>query len=120
MIQHEYLPEPGVLVVRPAEKLTEDDFNALAAAVDPIIEERGGLQGLLIEAEKFPGWEDFAGFTSHIRFVKDHHRAIKKVAAVTDGGILAFMPKVATHFVAAEVRHFDSAERETALAWLAE
>jgi hypothetical protein len=55
---------------------------------------------------------------SHIRFVRNYHEKIERVAAVTDNGFLAILPKVADHFVAAEVRHFDYQDRDEALSWL--
>lgn len=118
MIEHQILKDERILIVRPVEKLTEADFAGLAAAVDPFLEEHGGLVGLLIEAESFPGWEDFAGFTSHMRFVKDHHKAIQRVALATDAGIPSFIPKLVDHFTAAEIKPFPYAARDAALAWL--
>jgi hypothetical protein len=55
-----------------------------------------------------------------LRFVKNHHQKIRKVAAVTDSGFLAIMPHIANHFVAAEVKHFEYRDKDRALAWLSE
>jgi hypothetical protein len=44
---------------------------------------------------------------------------IEKIAAVSDSGFLTIAPKIASHFVQAEVRHFPQAERSEALAWFA-
>jgi hypothetical protein len=118
VIEHELLRDRGILIVKPAGALRAEDFAALAAAVDPYIEERGRLEGLMIEAPSFPGWENFAGLVSHLRFVRDHHRLIRRVAVVSDSTLLAFAPKLANHFVSAEVRAFDGAERAAALAWI--
>jgi hypothetical protein len=118
MIHHELLREPGILVVTPEGPLQQADFEALAHIVDPFIESQGELHGLLIHTESFPGWADFAALLSHLKFVKDHHRHIAKVAAVTDSGFLTIMPAIVGHFVHAQVRHFDYADKEKALAWL--
>ena len=118
MVEHELLPEEGILVVRPQGKLTKEDFAALTKEADAYIEARGGLKGLMIVLGAFPGWEDFEGFASHVRFVRDHHRKISRVAVVSDSTLLAFAPKLANHFVSAEVRPFDGAERAAALAWI--
>lgn len=118
MIRHELLRNEGILIVEPQAPLAAADFATLVKEVDPYIEQHGQLHGLLICAASFPGWSDCAGFVSHIRFVKDHHEKIKKVAAVTDHGFLALLPRVAGHFVDADVRHFPLAEKEDALAWL--
>jgi len=118
MITFELLRNRGILVVRPAAPLQAEDFRSLAAAVDPYITERGQLDGLLIEAPSFPGWDNFGALVEHFRFVRDHHRSIKRVAAVTDSGFLKVMPKIAEHFAHPEIKVFDSAEKARALDWL--
>jgi hypothetical protein len=87
--------------------------------VDPYIEQHGKLKGLLIHANNFPGWSDFAALVSHLRFVRDHHRQIERIAVATDSGVLSVLPRIASHFVAAEVQHFEYADRDAALRWLA-
>ncbi len=119
MLRHELLPEYGVLVIEPVGPLQTADFEALAKIVDPYIEQHGALKGLMIAAPSFPGWASFGALLSHLRFVKDHHRKIARVAAVTDSGFLAVLPRVANHFVDAEVRHFGDGDRKAALNWLA-
>ena len=107
-----------VLVITPKGSLKTADFEKLAQEVDPYIEEEGKLNGLMIYVESFPGWDSFAAFLSHMKFVKGHHKNIGKVAAVTDSGFLSILPRVASHFVEAEVRHFPYKEKEAALDWL--
>jgi hypothetical protein len=38
MIQHEFLREKGVLIIKPGGALRAEDFTALAGAVDPYLE----------------------------------------------------------------------------------
>ena len=118
MIKFELLRDAGVLIVAPKEALTAEDFRALSRTVDPYISENGELTGLLIEAPSFPGWDSFGALTEHMRFVRDHHRKIERVAAVTDSTILALAPKIAEHFAHPEFKVFKSGERANALAWL--
>jgi hypothetical protein len=118
MISFELLRDEGILVVEPQGALEAADFAALTREVDPYIEENGKLRGVLIQSESFPGWGDFGALISHLRFIRDHHRDIDRVAAVTDSAFLSIAPSVASHFVKAEVRHFDFGEREAAIAWL--
>ena len=118
MIQHELLRDRGVLILRLESALRAEDFNALASTIDPYIERNGELNGLMIEAPSFPGWENFAALLSHLRFVRDHHRRIERIAVVTDSALLAVAPKIASHFVSAQLRTFDAADRAAALAWL--
>ena len=118
MLAHQLSRETGVLTLAPSGPLTAADFAAVAAEVDPWIAVHGALSGVLIHARAFPGWENFAGLVSHLRFVRDHHRLIRRIAVVSDSTLLAFAPKLANHFVSAEVRAFDGAERAAALAWI--
>ena len=118
MIQHELLRDRGILILEPKGPLQAGDFSALAAVVDPYIEEHGGLNGLLIRAASFPGWDDFAALLSHLRFVRDHHRKIRRIAVVSDSAFLSVAPKIASHFVSAEVRTFAAGDRAAALVWL--
>lgn len=118
MLHHELKQEQGILIITPEGPLVKEDFEALAKVVDPFIESAGKLNGLMIYTRSFPGWQDFAGFVSHLGFVKNHQQRIAKVAAVTDGGFLSIMPGIADHFVKAKVRHFDYEAKQEALDWL--
>src|SRR5262245_14666312 len=118
MVDYQLLRTEGILILRPQGRLEAADFENVAREIDPYIEANGKLHGLLLDAEAFPGWKDFAALLAHLRFVRDHHRKIEKVAVVSDSGFLAVAPKVASHFVRADVRHFPESQREAALAWL--
>jgi SpoIIAA-like len=118
VLNHELLQPEGILVLRPEAPLEATDFQKLAQEVDPYIEANGVLHGIMLDAESFPGWKDFAALVAHLKFVKDHHHKVQKIAAVSDSTFLTAAPKIASHFVHAEVRHFPRALREEALAWL--
>jgi hypothetical protein len=118
MIKSELLRKDGILIVTPEGPLAAADFEELARKIDPYIKEKGGLHGLMIYTESFPGWQDFSSLISHLTFVRDHERHIAKVAAVTDSGFLSIMPRIVEHFVQADVRHFDYADKAEAMKWL--
>ena len=118
MIKYELDREKGILIVRPQGALETGDFQAVARAVAPYISEKGQLTGLLIEAPSFPGWESFAALVEHMKFVRDHHRDIRRVAAVTDGAFLKIAPRIAQHFANPEIKVFGSEDRARAIAWL--
>lgn len=118
MLTHQLIQDDGLLFVSPRGPLAVEDFERLATEVDPYLEANGELRGLMIESQSFPGWENLAGLLSHLRFVRDHHRQIARVAVVSDGAFLSVAPRLADHFVAAEVRHFAAGERDAAIKWL--
>jgi hypothetical protein len=98
--------------------LAEGDFVTLARAVDPHIEATGGLAGLIIETPTFPGWEGLGALVAHFRFVRDHHKHVRKVALVTDSALGNVAERLASHFVSAEIRHFPSGGIEAAKQWV--
>ena len=118
MVDHELKQSEGILVLRPKDKLEARDFENLTLEVDSYIEANGKLHGIFLDAESFPGWTDFAALVAHLKFVREHHRKIEKVAVVSDSSFLTIAPQIAAHFVQADVRHFPQSQRETALAWL--
>ncbi len=118
MIKHEFMADEGILVLEPGEPLETGDFDTISGIVDPYIRTNGRLNGLVIRAGSFPGWQDFSSMLAHIRFVKDHHALINKVAMVADEGVLAVLPSIADRFVKAEVRHFEQDDLDDALEWI--
>lgn len=108
----------SILYVRPKTALSADDFQQLAKTVDPYIEASGGLKGLIIETPSFPGWESLAGMVAHFRFVHNHHKHIRKIALVTDSPVAGMAQRFASHFVAAQIRHFGSGELQAAEQWI--
>jgi hypothetical protein len=108
----------SILYLRPHAALSVEDFATLAEVVDPYIEATGSLRGIVIEAASFPGWESFKAMFAHFRFVRDHHRRVKKVAVVTNSAFGEIAEKLASHFVAAEIRHFPSSELAMAKDWV--
>ena len=108
----------SILHVRPKLTLEKADFVRLAELADPFIEASGGLHGLIIEAPHFPGWNSFGALVAHVRFVRDHHRRIEKVALVTDSTLGTVVEGLASHFVSARIRHFAAGELEAARQWV--
>jgi hypothetical protein len=113
------LPDTGVIVVEVTQALRARDFDELAVTADTWIEAHGHLQGLVIHARRFPGWENLGGLIRHVRFVRDHHRKIKRIALAADGELAALGPRLGEHFVQAEVKSFAYDALDSAIAWAA-
>lgn len=118
MIEYDLDRRHSILHVRPRSALEAADFTRLASAVDPYIEETGDLRGLVVEVAHFPGWDSFGAMASHFRFVRDHHRRIRRIAVVTDSPMGNVAEHLASHFVAAEIRHFPASGLEAAKQWI--
>lgn len=118
MIDFELDEAHGIVRVWPSRPLSADDFGDLAMVVDAEIEAGGDLAGLIIEAPRFPGWDRFGAMVTHLRFVHDHHRHVKKIAVVTDSHLGDVAEKLVAHFISAEVRHFPAGQADQATDWI--
>lgn len=118
MIDYTLNPATGVLTLRPESALQKSDFAELGKAVDPQIAEHGDLNGLIIEAPHFPGWDSFGALVTHLRFVRDHHKHVRKIAVVTDSPLGDVAEHLTSHFVAAEIKHFPAGDIDEAKAWI--
>ena len=108
----------AILHVRPTSAIEQDDFVKLTQAVDPYLGESGELAGLIIEAPQFPGWESLGAMAAHFRFVRDHHKRIRKIGLVTDSALGNVAEHLASHFVSAEIRHFPAGALDAAEQWI--
>ena len=118
MIEHTLDTAHSILYVRLKDSLEQGDFLELAETVDPYIEQTGDLDGIIIEAPAFPGWESLGAMAAHFRFVRDHHKRIRKVGLVTDSALGKVAEHLASHFVSAEIRNFPVAQLEAAKHWV--
>lgn len=106
-----------VFIVEPTGALSRQDFQKARELIDPWIDEHGELNGIVIHAQRFPGWENFGSFIRHLQFVKAHHKKVRRVALSTDSAFLEMLPAVARHFVEAELKTFSFNELEQAVDW---
>ena len=118
MIEVEFSPTSNVAILKPSGHLTEADFERVAEILDPQIENFGRLEGLIIMTRAFPFWETFGALLRHVRFVRNHHRSIEKVAIVTDSFFGDLAEHIASHVVSARVHHFGFDELAAAEAWI--
>ena len=108
----------GLAILEPDGPLTKGDFESAAKVIDPYIENTDQFNGIIIHTESFPGWDSFAALASHLRFVKEHHKKISRVAISTNSVIGNFSEAVASHFMNAEIKLFSYQELEQAKDWI--
>jgi SpoIIAA-like len=111
------VPETGVLVVDVSQPLRSQDLDAIALTADTWIEAHGKLNGLVIHARRFPGWENLGALMKHVRFVRDHHRKIGRIALAADSPVANIAPSIAEHFVKAEMKAFRYDDVDRAIEW---
>lgn len=120
MIEHHLDETHAILHVQPKSALAPADFEELAKLVDPFISAHGDLAGLIVETPGIPGWSSFSAMVTHLRFVRDHHRHIRKIAVVTDSSVGNLAEQVMSHFVSAEIQVFPAGQIEEARSWILE
>lgn len=118
MLNYELRYNEGILVLHPEGPLGAADFSAITSHVDSYLDGHGKLHGVLILAKSFPGWTDFSALLAHMKFLTGHLNRIEKVAVVADGVLSNIVPRIASHFVHAQVRHFDFDREASAWKWL--
>ena len=118
MIKVEIDKENKIAILEPQDALTQSDFVYAKSLIDPFIEQEGKLNGIIIYTKDFPGWNSFAGFLTHMEFIKEHHKKIKKLAFVTDSYVGDMAEKIGSHFVSAEVKNFDYDALREAKEWI--
>lgn len=119
-LEYKLIDDERILILEPRDELEAEDFEQVASVVDPFIEAGGKLAGIVVIAEEFPGWEDFAAMLAHLRFVREHQAEVRRVALVTGSRFLAAVPRLASVLTDAEVRRFEPDQTGAARAWVAE
>jgi len=110
--------ENSIVSIEPTGSLDVKDFQAAASTIDPFIEKCGQLNGLIIHTESFPGWDSFSALVTHLKFVKNHHAKIKRIAFVTDSFIGSLAESLVSHFVEANIKKFPYADLDEANQWI--
>lgn len=118
MLMYQILEDENILVIEPKESLSKEDFEALTRDVDLHLLRTGTLNGILIQAGKFPGWDSLGSMITQLRFLRNHHHLVKKLAWVSDSFVASILPALIDHFVSAEVKGFSFDEKDQAMKWL--
>lgn len=119
MINIEWLRDDEVIGIRPEGELVEEDFRRVANVVDPVIARTGRLEGLMIDARGFAGWNDTRALLAHLRFVHEHQPKVARIAVVGDQWWLSAAPTMEPFF-GTPIRLFAARDEAAARTWLLE
>ncbi len=108
----------GIAVLELRGKLSEDDFEQVAMRIDPYIEKTGKLHGIIFYWKDFHGWDSFGTVLKHLKFIKNHHKKLDRVAIVTDSKLVNAGELIVKHFVSADVEKFPFDQLEEAEKWV--
>jgi hypothetical protein len=109
----------GVVTAEVSEALRIEDFERLAAMVDPWMREHGELPGLVLHVLRVPGWASLGSLLRHVRFVVGHQGKVRRLALATDVPVAETLASAADHVVHPQVRAFGYADLQSAQVWAA-
>jgi len=105
---------------KPLGKITTEDFEYLGKLMDPYIERKKDLKGLVIDSSEFSGYGSFESFIIHFKFVKSHQKNIKKLAILTDSNLVLIAEKLGSIFIHPEIKKFKLTDKDKAVEWIDE
>ncbi len=114
MLDYPLRRDEGILAPGSERRRAAVDFTTTGRTVDAHPERQGTPRGILIHEEVLRSWNDFGALLAQLQIIKQQHRQIEKVAIVADGGFATIIPFIASHFIHAQVKHFDHAQGEDA------
>jgi len=117
MLDINCLKQENVVHIAPQDDLEKKDFERLGEVLTAYINANDKVPSLLIHAHNMPSWEHFSDLFAHVKFVKQAQKYVPKVAFVSDKKMVSILPKLASFFVKAKIRHFPEAHFDEALAW---
>jgi hypothetical protein len=118
MLKVQLIEDQGIAILEPDGELSKADFESASKIIDPYLEKHGTLNGIIIHVRLFPGWESFSSLVAHLKFVKEHHRKVSRIAVATDSPIGGVAEKLAPHFINAKIKRFPFDEFQTSKEWV--
>jgi hypothetical protein len=118
MLAYHLNPETGIVELRPRGPLEAQDFTSLWLTMKSYIEDHGRLRGLLLELDRFPGFDDWDAIAAQIRFVRRNLPKVDRIALLTDNPWLEPLPDVLRLLTPLEVKRFPLERRSDAFAWI--
>jgi SpoIIAA-like len=117
MITIEKHERHNIFVLTPPKSITSDDIAELNRQMNDYVNAHDKVPNLVLRADQVPAWKNFEALADHIKFVKNHHRLVKKVAIVSDDRLIWLVRPVVDAFTGAKVRRFSADAFDKAYAW---
>jgi hypothetical protein len=93
-----------------AYERAEPEIEALFAPIEGV--------RLLLDLSAFDGWAGLGALGHHLGLIRDHRRALRRVAVVGDAAWQRLAERLVSRFLPAEARFFPSADLALAQTWL--
>jgi len=96
----------------------KEDYGNMVPEVKAVVQEEGSAN-LLLDLTDFK-WEALDAWGADMKFGRDYHKKIEKMAIVGDKRWQKWMAKIADPFYAGEAKFFDAVDSDAAWTWLRE
>ena len=118
MISCTLFDDIGVCLLELAGQVTAQDLDEASQAVNEYLAKHQHFNGLVVHAEFFPWWADFAALVGHLKFSGNCHQTLVRVAICSDIDMAGLLPTIGDHFFAAEVRSYKDDQVSEAMHWV--
>lgn len=118
MITVEVDPDSNVAILQPQGTITESDLENVRGIVDPHIDRTGRLDGVIVQARRFPDSESFRNLSAHMRFSHDQQEKVARVAVVSDSAVGNVKESLSENFTHADIQTFPFQDFEKAKRWV--
>lgn len=110
--------DTGVALLELADQVGQADLEEAAGVINGYLDGHSQIDGLVVHAEFFPWWADFANQVQHLKLNRSHEQQIDRVAICSDSEMADLLPKIGAHFTGAEVRAYKGEEVSEAMHWV--
>ena len=117
MLNIEIKDRANIVIVTPDGAITAADIDRMTEEINNYINNHDRVPNLVIHTMSIPYWSNFKAMEKHLKFVKNHHQIVKKVAIVSDSKLLWLAKTIVDRFTGANVRRFTVEALDDAVAW---
>lgn len=111
----EGLPD-GVVGIEAVGEVTSEDYDAVTPAIEGALAARTKIRLIHVLGERFTGFTA-GGIWEDGKFGLSHVSSLERIAVVTDRDSVRTLVKAGGWTVPGEIRLFQNAERDEAVAW---
>lgn len=109
-------PTETCMVVQVQGKITGDEYDVFADAIEDAIEQHGEID-LVIELLEGVGYGDFDAVKEDWEFTREEYKKVRRAAFVGDHRFLKRFVKMFAHFTPTEEGFFAADELDAAIEW---
>ncbi|MGS2724804.1 STAS/SEC14 domain-containing protein [Porticoccus sp. GXU_MW_L64] len=117
MISCSLFEDIGVCLLELGEHISEKNMHTARDQINEYLTSHPDLNGLVVHAEFFPWWSEFAEQIGQLSLNGNRHQTLVRVAICCDVEVEGILPAIGQHFFAAEVKVFKEDAVSEALHW---